>query len=126
MELSPVKGYQAADVTTADRIRIVILCYEGCIANTSRAQEEMRKGNVAEKGLYLNKATAIITELINTLDQERGGEIAERLELLYRFVLHTFTQANLKQDPGLLDGALRVLRELKDGWVALSEKRGSF
>jgi flagellar protein FliS len=122
MQVNVARDYQKAGVTTADRVRIVVMCYEGCIANASRAQEEMKKGNVAANGVYLGKATAIVAELLNTLDRERGGEIAERLEVLYRYVLHTFSQANLKQDPALMDGALRVLRELKEGWVALAEK----
>ncbi len=122
MQLNVARDYQKANVTTADRVRLVVMCYEGCIANALRAQEEMRKGNVAEKGVYLSKATAIVTELLDTLNKEQGGEIAERLEVLYRYVLHTFTQANLKRDPGLMEGAIRVLRELKDGWTALAEK----
>jgi flagellar protein FliS len=122
MQLNVARGYQKATVTTADRVRLVVMCYEGCIANASRAQEEMRRGNVAEKGVYLSKATAIVTELLETLDKERGGEIADRLEILYRYVLHTFTQANLRRDPALMDGAIRVLRELKEGWTALVEK----
>jgi flagellar protein FliS len=122
MQVNVARDYQKANVTTADRVRIVVMCYEGCIANASRAQEEMRKGNVADKGVYLGKATAIVTELLNTLDKEQGGEIAERLELLYRYVLNSFSQANLKQDATLMDGALRVLKELKEGWTALAEK----
>jgi len=122
MQVSAARDYQKANVTTADRVRIVVMCYEGCIANASRAQDEMRKGNVAGKGVYLSKATAIVSELLSTLDKDRGGEIAERLEILYRYVLHTFTQANIRQDPGLMDGALRVLMELREGWAALAEK----
>jgi flagellar protein FliS len=125
MQLNVARGYQKANVTTADRVRIVLMCYEGSIANASRAQEEMRRGNVAEKGVYLSKATAIVTELLNTLDKEQGGEIAERLEILYRYVLHTFTQANLHRDPNLMDGALRVLRELREGWAGLVENGGA-
>ncbi len=121
MQLNVARGYQKTNVTTADRVRIVVMCYEGCIANASRAQEEMRKGNFAEKGIYLSKATAIVTELLDSLDTERGGEIAERLEILYRYVIHTFTQANLRRDPDMMDGALRVLRELKEGWDSLVE-----
>jgi flagellar protein FliS len=124
MQVQAARGYQSANVTTADRLRIIILCYEGCIANAARAVEEMKRGNVAEKGVYLSKATAIATELMNSLDKEQGGEIAEQLEALYRFVIDSFVQANLKKDPNPVDGALRVLRELKEGWVALSEKGG--
>ena len=113
-------------MTTVDRVRIVVLCYEGCIANLARAQEEMRAGNSQLKGVYLGKALAIVTELMNCLDRDQGGEIAERLEALYRYIIDTLSQANLKQDPDLLDGAVRVLKELKEGWNALAAKGGSF
>lgn len=126
MQASLTRGYQVASVTTVDRVRIVVLCYEGCIANLIRAQEEMKAGNHSQKGLYLGKALAIVTELMNSLDRDQGGEIAERLEQLYRYVIETLSQANLKQDPGLLDGPVRVLKELKEGWNALAAKGGNF
>ncbi len=116
------KGYQTASVCTVDKLRVVILCYEGCIANASRAIDEMKKGNIAEKGIYLGKATAIVSELMSCLDKEQGGDVAERLESLYLFVLNAFSRANLKNDPALIEGALRVLKELKEGWVELSQK----
>ena len=120
--IAAAKGYQAANVGTADRLRLVILCYEGCIANASRALDELRKGNVAEKGVYLNKATAIVSELMSCLDKEQRGEITERLEGLYLYVLNSFSQANLKNDPALIEASVNVLKELKEGWVALSKK----
>jgi flagellar protein FliS len=126
MQTSATRGYQVANVTTVDRVRVVVLCYEGCIANLARAQEEMRDGHPSQKGVYLGKALAIVTELMNSLDREQGGEIAERLELLYRYVIDTLSQANMKQDPNLLDGPIRVLKELKEGWSALAAKGGEY
>ena len=125
MQASPTRGYQVASVTTVDRVRIVVLCYEGCIANLARAQEEMRAGNPSQKGVYMGKALAIVTELMNSLDREQGGEIAERLDLLYRYIIDTLTQANMNQNPSLLDGPIRVLKELKEGWSALAAKGGN-
>ena len=43
MQTTAARGYQTANVGTADRLRIVILCYEGAIANAGRALEEMKK-----------------------------------------------------------------------------------
>ena len=122
MQTTAAKGYHTANVGTADRLRLVILCYEGCIANASRALDEMKKGNVAEKGVYLGKATAIVSELLSSLDKEQGGEIAERLESLYMYVLNSFSRANLKNDPAPIETSVNVLKELKEGWVALSKK----
>lgn len=126
MQASATRGYQVASVTTADRMRIIVMCYEGCIANLARAREEMKAGNRSQKGACLSKAMAIVTELMNTLDRDRGGEIAERLEALYRYVIDTVSRANLRQDPTLLEAPIRVLKELKDGWSALAARGESF
>ncbi|MEW6441366.1 MAG: flagellar export chaperone FliS [bacterium] len=123
MQVQVTRGYQRADVTTADRLRIVVLCYEACIAHATVALEETRKGNAEAKGLHLSKACAIVSELMSSLDKERGGEVAERLDALYRYLLDSFLKANLKKDPAFIEGALRVLKELKEGWVSL-EKNG--
>ena len=48
--------------------------------------------------------------------------LAERLEGLYLFVLNSFSQANLKNDPALIETSVTVLKELKEGWVALSKQ----
>ena len=122
MQVVAAKGYQSTNVNTVDSLRLVIMCYEGCIANAARAQAEMKKGNLAEKGMYLSKATAIVSELMSVLDKEKGGDIAERLESIYQYVLHVFSQANLQMSPALIDDGIRVLRELKDGWETIYEK----
>ena len=122
MQTMAARGYQTANVGTADRLRIVILCYEGAIANAGRAIEEMKKGNVAEKGVYLGKSTSIVSELMSALDKEQGGEIAERLEALYLFVLNSFSQGNLKNNPDLIQSSIDVLKELKEGWVELARR----
>jgi len=125
MQVSAVMGYKSASVTTVDRLQLIIMCYEGCIANACRAMEEMKRGETANKGLFLGKAVAIVGELMAVLDHERGGEISSRLEGLYRYVLNLFTEANLKSDPHLIEGGVRILRELKEAWVTVSQRNKS-
>ncbi len=122
MQASAVMGYQSARVNTVDRLQLVVMCYEGCIANACRAMEEMKQGHVANKGLFLGKAVAIVGELMAVLDHQKGGEISTRLEALYRYVLDLFTEANLKNDPNRIETGVRVLRELKEAWETLSRR----
>ena len=117
-----IQGYHTTEITTADRVRLVVLCYEGCIANAVRAKEAIEEGCVAKKSEYIGKASSIVSELMYALDMERGGEIAQRLQMLYQYVLRELSQANLKNDPCLVDNALRVLRELKIGWDTIVRK----
>ncbi|MCB1154771.1 flagellar export chaperone FliS, partial [bacterium] len=63
-----IAAYASNDVNTANRLQLLIMLYEGAIRFMSRANEAMKAGNLADKGLYLHKAQAIIDEFKGTLD----------------------------------------------------------
>ncbi|MEM1126025.1 MAG: flagellar export chaperone FliS [Bacteroidota bacterium] len=55
------------------------------------------------------KLRSVLVELISSLDFERGGEIADRLHMIYEFCLH---QSNV----GPLDAVCELLVELRNAW----------
>jgi flagellar protein FliS len=59
----------------------------------------------------------IIVELSNSLDFEVGGDVAKELASLYDYILYSSTQANIKIEKNHLEGCLRVLNTLYDGWT---------
>lgn len=59
----------------------------------------------------------IVVELSNSLDFEVGGEVAKELASLYDYLLYSSTQANIKIDKTHLEGCLKVLNTLYDGWT---------
>jgi flagellar protein FliS len=59
----------------------------------------------------------IIVELSNSLDYEVGGEVAKELASLYDYILYSSTQANIKIEKSHLEGCLKVLNTLYDGWT---------
>ena len=71
------------------------------------------------------KAQDIITELMVSLDFEKGGEIASNLYSLYIFFNKQLMQANVKKDPQLIQPVLDMVRDLKDAWAQVFQKAGS-
>ena len=61
----------------------------------------------------------IVTGLAEALDMEKGGEISINLSKLYEFVNMRLLNANLNNDPAMLDEALRVLHELREAWEGI-------
>lgn len=114
-------AYKQGQVGSADPLRIVVLLYEGAIRFTRQAQEGFDEP--ATRGHALGRAHRILSELLAAIDHEKGGEIAENLDGLYRFALDQITRANTELDRSALDGVLRVLGELHGGWQEL-ESRG--
>ena len=54
--------------------------------------------------------------LKDSLDLERGGELAQNLNALYDYVQRTLLQAHLKVDESLLDECGRLMAEVASGW----------
>jgi len=73
--------------------------------------------NIAKKGEYIGKLQDIVIELNNSLDFEIGGQVAEELSSLYDYMLFSSTQANIKIDKEPLEGCLKVLNILYEGWT---------
>ncbi len=109
-------AYKQVEIGTSDNVRVISLLYEGAINFIRIGKEKIKAGDVAGKGLYIGKATAIVGELVSSLNMEAGGEIARNLGRLYDFVLDRLLHGNMKNDVKALENAEEVLKILKDGW----------
>lgn len=83
---------------------------------------EKSQSSTEERCNALAKALAIVTELRNVLDLERGGEIANNLDALYEFVIDRLVQANLRGSDQPAVEARRVLEPLAEGWRAMGNQ----
>jgi flagellar protein FliS len=111
-----LQAYKNNQIVTADPGTILILLYEGAIEALKRADAYMTAGDMAEKGKQILKANDIINEFIASLNFEIGGELAQNLESLYRFMLDQILLANMHNDPKPLSTVVALLSTLKSGW----------
>jgi flagellar protein FliS len=77
---------------------------------------------------HLMKAQEIVRTLQQTLDFQKGGEIAPLLNEIYGFVLGRLVLANINKDIAPIDEVLPLLRQLLAAWqsaVRQSTKRAS-
>lgn len=116
------KAYHQTAITTASREQILLMLYEGCIRFFKRCKVAMENKNIAEKGKMLGKAQDIIAELANTLDFEKGGDIARQLEALYVHIFDESTAANIENDPKKIQHCINILETLYDGWKGAVEQ----
>ena len=113
---NPYKKYQQTQVTTASREKILLMLYEGAIRFVKLAQSNLEKGNIAEKGKYISKATAILSELMATLDFKAGGKLAADLENLYVFMIDKLIEGNINNDREPLTAVEDLLKTLYTAW----------
>jgi flagellar protein FliS len=117
--MTPVRQlqtYRENQITTTDSCTVLLMLYDGAIDALKRAVCFMAQGDMAAKGRDLLRANDIINQFIASLDYEVGGEIAQNLDGLYRYVLDQILLANLNNDPSPLSTAIALLSTLRSAW----------
>lgn len=118
---NPYKQYQKTQVITASREKILLMLYEGAIRFTKQARVAMNDKKIAEKGKAISKATAILSELMATLDFKIGGQLAQDLENLYIFMIDKLIEANVHNKVECLDDVEKLLNTLYTAWKDVIE-----
>ncbi len=118
---NPYKAYQKTQITTASREKVLLMLYEGAIRFVKHAEVAMLERKIAEKGKQISKATAIISELMATLDFKVGGQLAVDLENLYMFMIDKLIEGNINNDVECLRTVEGLLRTLYAAWQDVVE-----
>jgi flagellar protein FliS len=79
-------------------------------------KKAIKEGNIEDKVKYIIKTSNIFIELLNSLDFEKGGDVAYYLNGLYAYQLELLAKANLENDTKYLDDVIRVLKGLIEAW----------
>jgi flagellar protein FliS len=114
-------AYQSVQVTTTDRGRLLLMMYEGAIKFLKQAKSGLETNDIAKFCRFLSKAQAIIAELMNTLDFEKGGTIARDLDRLYDFMLFYLTEANLYRDPKRISKVISLIDTIYSAYKEIIE-----
>jgi len=111
-------AYQETEVLSSSSARLVPLLYERLLVSLKRAGMFMRKGDIEGKFDRLTLAQDIITELLSSLDLEAGGEVAERLAILYAFWSREISEASVRLEADRLDRIAEMVASLHESWEA--------
>ncbi len=113
-------AYKQQSILTATPGQLVVMLYDGCVRFLHQAAYAMREGNVGESNARLQRAEAIIDELRATLDMEKGGVVASRLQGIYVFCSRHLIEAQMNRDPEMIGKVSDLLSELRDAWAQIA------
>jgi flagellar protein FliS len=112
--------YLATQVQSSRPLELVVLLYDAALRQTATARDAMRRGDIPTRRTALSKTMAILGELQNTLDLERGGTIAADLDQLYGWMQSRLLDAIAQQDARPIDETRRVLETLRGAWHTIA------
>lgn len=110
-----------AQATDATPHQLVQMLLDGAAARLAAAKGATAAGEIARKGELISRVIDIVDHLRAALDVEQGGELAENLNALYEYMSRRLLEANLRDEPALLDEVAGLLKELQSGWRAIAK-----
>lgn len=108
--------YQEINFTTAEPLKLVVMCYDEAAKSLTEARQSYEAGLYEAKAKALQRTLDIINEMNISLDLERGGEIARNLRSLYLYMTRTLLEADLKKDLARFDEVIGMLSDLGAAW----------
>lgn len=118
---NPHAAYKQASVDTATPEKLLIMLFNGGIKFLHQGEQALEQRDYTIANLSLIKVQDILTELIDTLDMERGGEISQNLYNLYVFYRNEVINANINKDFARLKPVLDFFTVFRDTWIQAAQ-----
>lgn len=117
------KAYLKTQVNTTSQGDLLIMLYTGAIKYLQQAKEHIDAKDFAQKGILISKAMDVIAELDQSLNAEKGGEVAQNLHQLYFYCSTRLLKANMKMDKDIIDEIIRILEGLREAFMEIQGQK---
>jgi flagellar protein FliS len=119
-------AYKEIQIKTANQIRLIVMLYDGAIRHLNLALDASASGHrrYDEVNNHIIAAQDILSELMASLDFDKGGVLARNLFSLYSFMNRRLLEANLAKDSAPLAEVKAHLGTLRDAWDEISTRKG--
>jgi flagellar protein FliS len=113
---NPYQAYTDGSIFSGNPLNQVVALYQAAIDATNQAGNALRAGDIMGRSKAINKALAILTELLASLDYQQGGEISANLKRLYGYMQARLLTAHARQSPEPIAEVSALLSTLLEGW----------
>ena len=117
---NPYQTYSNNAVTTASPGELTLMLYNGCLKFINQAKQAITDQNIEVKNTSIQKAQAIIQELMVTLNMDMA--VSENLLSLYDYLNRRLIEANIKSDTAILEEVEGFVTEFRDTWKEVIQK----
>lgn len=121
--------YKRANIETMTREQLVVTAYDGLIVRLKSAGEIMAKKEgtngtawTEESHLQLSRAREFVVALINGLNLEAGGELAQNLHRLYFYFMEQIAMADAEKDSQRVYQVLAGLVPLREAFAQAAKQ----
>lgn len=116
--------YLMQQLMSASPAKLVAMLYDRAVGLLNEVIDAIDKKDVERRWRANKKATEVICHLWETLDMERGGDVAANLNQLYGFMLRRLTAVDLDNNAEAAREVIRLLEPLRKSWHEMADAAG--
>ncbi|MBI3679870.1 MAG: flagellar export chaperone FliS [Acidobacteria bacterium] len=120
MSRNPHDAYVESQVLSASPVQLIVMLYGAAIHSLEAARGCLAAGDAAGRAKAVNRATAILAELTQSLNAPQGGDLTRNLLQLYDYLLRRIHEANFQGDDAAFTEAIHLLTTLQEGWESIA------
>ncbi|MCP5497590.1 MAG: flagellar export chaperone FliS [Leptospiraceae bacterium] len=122
---SGYNSYKANEISTVNQGKLIVMLYEGSIRFLNLAIENMEPRTYDVVNVNIIKCQDIISELMSSLNMDRGGKMASDLLSIYIYIKRRLLEANINKDKKILQEIKGYLSNLKTAWDEIAKNEGN-
>jgi len=119
MSLAAYTNTLEARVLSSDPVQLIDILYRLAIDAVESARDAHAEGDVLSRGRYVLKAFDVLVELQNSLDFEKGGEIARNYARIYDYCQRRVLAGHTTASDSCFTEVISLLGDMKDAWQAV-------
>ncbi|MBN2870990.1 MAG: flagellar export chaperone FliS [Campylobacterales bacterium] len=107
--------YVQNDIGVESPVKLIQMMYEGILRFNMQAKRSIQEGDIEKRTYWINRSSAVFSELISVLDYSQG-DVAHYLAGLYTYQLQLLMEASLSNEEAKIDEVNQVVRGLLEAW----------
>ena len=101
---------------TKDPHELIKLLFEGLTDRIALARSALAKNDREGRAEAVTKAQKILFGLRDSLDHEKGGELANNLDSLYEYSNRRLIKAHVREDDSIFEEVMDLMVMIRDAW----------
>ena len=99
--------------------QLISMLFDGVSSRLNQSLTAIEAGEIAKKGELISQTISILEYLTAVLDENKAPEVANNLQGLYRYMVKTLLNANIKNDPTAIQEVISLMTEVRDAWTEM-------
>ena len=101
---------------TKDPHELIKLLFEGLTDRIALARSALAKNDREGRAEAVTKAQKILFGLRDSLDHEKGGELANNLDSLYEYSNRRLIKAHVREDDSIFEEVMDLMVMIREAW----------